>query len=214
MSRFSSGRLLARNLVQTVSRPASAAPSVPQWTRLFSQSASRPAPPPTNDSETGMSMQRLAQKFMVNSSEGGNPDRLSTDVREMLQVEKDVDEEPHHFHVMSHRHNTHVTVTKPNRDAIISISGGNLGFKKSARGSFDAGYQVCAYVIDKLHQKGEIKNIKKLEVCFRGFGQGREAAVKVLLGSEGKALKDKIIRVTDATRIKFGGTRGRNPRRI
>jgi small subunit ribosomal protein S11 len=158
-------------------------------------------------------MQQLARQFISNSTEGGNA-TYRANFGETIDYKEDIEDEPHHFHVMCHRHNTHVTVTKPNRDAIISISAGNLGFKKSGRGTFDAGYQVTAYVIDKLHQMGEVKNIKKLEVAFRGFGQGRDAAVKVLLGSEGKALKDKIIRVTDATRIKFGGTRGRNPRRL
>ncbi|KAK0631863.1 hypothetical protein B0T14DRAFT_502617 [Immersiella caudata] len=212
MSGFSSGRLLARNIVQTVSKPQFAVPSTPRWTRLFSQSAARLADPPHSSEDH---MQQLARKFISSSSEGGDQvASYRTDLGQTLKLKEDVDTEPHHFHVMTHRHNTHITVTKPNRDAIISISAGNLGFKKSARGTFDAGYQVSAYVIDKLHQMGEVKNIKKLEVVFRGFGQGREAAVKVLLGNEGKALKDKIIRVTDATRIKFGGTRGRNPRRL
>src|SRR5438552_458944 len=38
--------------------------------------------------------------------------------------------EPYHFHVYAHKHNTHVTVTKPNRQSIISVSCGNLGFSK------------------------------------------------------------------------------------
>ncbi|KAK4449312.1 hypothetical protein QBC34DRAFT_405605 [Podospora aff. communis PSN243] len=211
MSRFSSGRLLARNIVHTVSRPQFAAPSAPRWTRLFSQTAARLADGPIRKEDEHM--QQLARQFLFSSTEGGNQ-TYRPDFGATIDFKDDVADEPHHFHVMCHRHNTHVTVTKPNRDAIISISAGNLGFKKSGRGTFDAGYQVTAYVIDKLHQMGEVKNIKKLEVAFRGFGQGREAAVKVLLGSEGKALKDKIIRVTDATRIKFGGTRGRNPRRL
>jgi len=159
-------------------------------------------------------MEQLARTVATNSSEGGNNAGIKSDIGSTLQVDLDIEDEPHHFHIFSMRHNTHVTVTKPNRDAIISISSGNLGFKNSARGTYDAAYQVGAYVIDKLHQMGEVKNIHKLEVVLRGFGQGREAVVKVLLGNEGKALRDKIIRVADSTRLKIGGTRSKNPRRL
>ncbi|KAK9421566.1 hypothetical protein SUNI508_05496 [Seiridium unicorne] len=123
-------------------------------------------------------------------------------------------DEPFHFHIYGHRHNTHITVTKPDRNAIISISAGQLGFRKSKRGTYDAAYQLCAYVIDKLNQGNWHKKIHKLEVVLRGFGHAREAATKVLLGNEGKFLKPKIVVVSDATRLKFGGTRSPKPRRL
>ncbi|KAI1417096.1 translational machinery component [Hypoxylon sp. FL1857] len=123
-------------------------------------------------------------------------------------------DEPFHFHIYSHKHNSHITVTKPNRNAIISMSAGNIGFKKSKRGTYDAAYQLTSYVIDKLHQGNWHKNITAMEVVLRGFGQGREAATKVLLGMEGRLLRDKIVKVSDATRLKFGGTRSPKPRRL
>ncbi|KAI1073397.1 translational machinery component [Whalleya microplaca] len=122
--------------------------------------------------------------------------------------------EPYHFHVYSHRHNSHVTVTRPDRSAIISISAGNIGFRKVKRGTYDAAYQMCAFVMDKLNQGGWHKKINALEVVLRGFGPGREAAVKILLGTEGRMLRDKIVKVSDATRLKFGGTRSPKPRRL
>ena len=57
-------------------------------------------------------------------------------------------------------------------------------------------------------------NIKTLEVVFRDFGKGREALQKVLLGSEASVLRGKVVRMMDATRIKFGGTRSRKMRRL
>lgn len=122
--------------------------------------------------------------------------------------------EPYHFHIYSHRHNCHVTVTKPNRDAILSLSCGNLGFRKSQRKHYDAAYQLGAYVIDKLQQQGWHNKIDKMEVSLRGFGAGREAVTKVLLGNEGRLLRDKIVKVSDSTRLKFGGTRSKKPRRL
>jgi small subunit ribosomal protein S11 len=123
-------------------------------------------------------------------------------------------EEPFHFHIYSHKHNTHVTVTKPDRNAIISVSAGQLGFRKAKRGTYDAAYQLTAYAIDKLNQGNWHRRIHKLEVVLRGFGSGREAATKVLLGNEGKFLRPKIVMVSDGTRLKFGGTRSKAPRRL
>lgn len=125
-----------------------------------------------------------------------------------------VEEEPYHFHVLAHKHNTHITVTKPNRDAIISLSCGNIGFRKARRKQYDAAYQLTVYVLERLYDAGWDAKIEQLEVVLRGFGTGREAATKVLLGTEGARLTGKIVRVSDATRIKFGGTKSRNPRRV
>ncbi|KAI0099033.1 hypothetical protein GGR51DRAFT_404074 [Nemania sp. FL0031] len=122
--------------------------------------------------------------------------------------------EPFHFHIYAHKHNTHITVSKPNRNAIVSLSAGNIGFKKAKRGSYDAAYQLCVHVLDKLNQGGWHRKITSLEVVLRGFGHGREAATKVLLGNEGRLLRPYIKRVSDGTRLKFGGTRSKKPRRL
>ncbi|KAG5929669.1 hypothetical protein E4U42_005101 [Claviceps africana] len=122
--------------------------------------------------------------------------------------------EPFHFHVFSHKHNTHITCTRPNREPIISMSCGNIGYKKSRRGTFDSAYSLTKYALERLIHTGWSQKINKLELVLRGFGQGREAAVKVLMSPEGKVLRDKIVRVADSTRIKFGGTRSEKPRRL
>ncbi|KAL8365919.1 hypothetical protein RB595_004613 [Gaeumannomyces hyphopodioides] len=122
--------------------------------------------------------------------------------------------EPWHFHIFSHKHNTHITITTPDRSPVISLSCGNLGFKKSGRKHYDSAYQLGAYVIDKLQQMGKHKDIDQLEICMRGFGPGRDAVTKILLGNEGRLLRPKIIRVSDSTRLKFGGTRSKKPRRL
>ena len=121
---------------------------------------------------------------------------------------------PHHLHIYAHRHNTHITLTTPQRQPIISVSAGNLNFRKAQRGSYDAAYQLGKYVMERIQQEGLLKQINSLEVVLRDFGQGREALTKVLLGSEGRALRGKVVRVADATRVKFGGTRSRKPRRL
>jgi small subunit ribosomal protein S11 len=142
------------------------------------------------------------------------PDNLMDTIGSDAKSTGQESDQPYHFHVYAHKHNCHITVTKPNRDAIISVSCGNLGFKKSQRKHYDSAYQLGAYVVDKLHQGGWHKKIKQMEVVLRGFGQGREAVTKVLLGTQGKMLRNSIIRVADSTRLKFGGTRSPKPRRL
>ncbi|KAI9849527.1 MAG: hypothetical protein M1837_004147 [Sclerophora amabilis] len=121
---------------------------------------------------------------------------------------------PHHFHIYATKHNTHITLTRPNRDPIISVSAGNIGFRKAGRGNYDAAYQLGAYVMNRIQEQGLLREIQKLEVILRGFGPGREAVTKALLGSEGRYLRGRVSQVTDATRLKFGGTRSRKPRRL
>jgi small subunit ribosomal protein S11 len=56
--------------------------------------------------------------------------------------------------------------------------------------------------------------IEHLEVVLRDFGPGREAVTKILMGAEGKRVREKVLRVMDSTRLKFGGTRSKKPRRL
>lgn len=65
-----------------------------------------------------------------------------------------------------------------------------------------------------MKEQGLNGQIKKMEVSLRGFGQGREAVTKALLGVEGRHIRGKIVKVSDATRLKFGGTRSPKPRRL
>lgn len=132
--------------------------------------------------------------------------------------------EPHHFHVYATKHNTHITLTKPNKDAIISLSTGNIGFRKAHRGTYDAAFQLAAYVMKSIQERGLLRagpddgtgegKIRQLEVVLRGFGPGREAVTKALLGTEGRALRSRVVKVSDGTKLKFGGTRSPNPRRL
>ncbi|KAL5341789.1 hypothetical protein BJX70DRAFT_26523 [Aspergillus crustosus] len=121
---------------------------------------------------------------------------------------------PHHLHVYSHRHNTHLCLTRPNGSPMLSMSCGNLGFRKGKRGGYDAGYQLTSHVFAQIQERGLLMNMRKLEINYRGFQQGREAFNKVLLANEGKHIRAVVSQVTDSTRIKFGGTRSPRVRRL
>ena len=69
-------------------------------------------------------------------------------------------------------------------------------------------------MMNRIQQEGLLAKIQQLELVLRGYGDGREAIKKILLGSEGMGLRPRIVRVTDATRLKFGGTRSKKPRRL
>ncbi|KAF2276023.1 translational machinery component [Westerdykella ornata] len=125
-------------------------------------------------------------------------------------------EEPerHHLHIYAHKHNTHITLTKPNRDPLISVSCGNIGFRKAGRGTYDAAYQLAAFVMNRIRDLGLLPQIKQLELVYRGFGPGREAVTKAILGSEGSKIRPLVTKLADSTRLKFGGTRSKKPRRL
>lgn len=147
-------------------------------------------------------------------------------------------EQPHRMHIYAHKHNTHITLVQPARsaadtahlrtagsktsateqkkivDTLLSISTGNIGFKKAGRGSYDAAFQLAAFALKQIQERGIQRDIRKLEVVLRGFGAGREAVTKALLGTEGRNIRGKISSVVDATRLKQGGPRSKKPRRL
>ncbi|KAI5843462.1 hypothetical protein DFP73DRAFT_552174 [Morchella snyderi] len=123
-----------------------------------------------------------------------------------------IEENMYHLNVYATKHNTHITLTKPNKDVILTLSCGNVGFKKANRGTFEAGYQLASVMFNRMEERG--LRPKHLEVVYRDFGPGREAFTKVLLGKEGKSIRESVVRVTDASRLKFGGTRSRAIRRL
>ena len=120
----------------------------------------------------------------------------------------------HHLHVYAHKHNTHLTLSDPSRRNLICLSCGNIGFRKAARGTYDAAYQLGAYLMNRMRHEGLLQQIQALELLMRGFGPGREAVLKILLGIEGQQLRSKVVRVVDKTRLKFGGPRSKKPRRL
>ncbi|RDW94359.1 hypothetical protein BP5796_00122 [Coleophoma crateriformis] len=207
-------------------RPFSQAPQRPAENTPASSSNSSPSFQPkadstplsvdrrssvARDSQATGSLAKLGNIFSQHSQQSAfdlNPNDTS------LSSTRATQEEPHHFHIYSTRHNTHITLTNPDRTPIISLSCGNIGFRKAGRKTYDSAFQLASYVMGRITEQGIHLQIKKLELVLRGFGQGREAVTKALMGSEGRFLRGKVVRVQDATRLKFGGTRSKKPRRL
>ncbi|KAH8592408.1 hypothetical protein B0O99DRAFT_629636 [Bisporella sp. PMI_857] len=158
---------------------------------------------------------------------------VSSDGESLFESQEQRDADPFQLSVYATKHNTHITIMgpddrkdkdgrrkidestgKPPLMVYISMSAGNLGFKHSQRKHYDSAFQLASYVFARMQERGINEKIRKMEVQLRGFGAGREAVTKALLGSEGRFIRGKVIKVSDATRLKFGGTRSNKPRRL
>ncbi|QDS74236.1 hypothetical protein FKW77_002763 [Venturia effusa] len=120
--------------------------------------------------------------------------------------------QPHRLHIYTTKHNTHITLARPNTEPILAFSAGNIGFRKGQRGSYDAAFQLASYVFKMMKDRALLQDsnernmdfddldmkiedpIRNLEIVLRGFGKGKEAVVKAIMGNEGRNLRSKIIR--------------------
>ncbi|SCU96188.1 LAME_0F15258g1_1 [Lachancea meyersii CBS 8951] len=92
------------------------------------------------------------------------------------------------------------------------LSTGNLGFRKAARGEYEATFQTSARLFQMIHQKNLLD--RNIEIVMKDFGKGREAFIAALNGKEGTSVRRNVVRVSDATPIKFGGVRSPRMRRL
>lgn len=114
----------------------------------------------------------------------------------------------------STRHNTVATFTDHEGHIRSWVTGGSCGFKHTRRGEYEAGYQCAVRIFKKIEEKFAENGPFKLEILYKGFGQGRLALDSVLMTSEGEFIRPLLSRVTDRTPLKIGGTRARKARRL
>lgn len=96
----------------------------------------------------------------------------------------------------------------------IHLSAGMLGFRKSHRADNEAGYQVSTNIFKMIEEKKLLAPNDKIEVIMSDFGKGREAFLTALNGKEGAFVRPHVVRLTDATKLKFGGVRSKKLRRL
>jgi small subunit ribosomal protein S11 len=138
-----------------------------------------------------------------------NPLRPRTQFGPGNQEQKNI----YHLHWKSTRHNTIATFTNAEGKLRSWASGGLCGFKHSRRGEYEAGYQCAVRIFKNIEALMETESFK-LELIYKGFGQGRQALDSALLTTEGDKIRPLICRLTDRTPLKFGGTRARKARRL
>ncbi|CAI4035824.1 hypothetical protein SMKI_14G0310 [Saccharomyces mikatae IFO 1815] len=94
----------------------------------------------------------------------------------------------------------------------ISLSTGCLGFRKAARGEYEAAFQTSSKMFELIKEKNMLN--KDIEVVMDDFGKGRAAFISALVGKEGANVVKKIVKISDATKLKFGGVRSPKMRRL
>jgi small subunit ribosomal protein S11 len=103
------------------------------------------------------------------------------------------------------------TVKLPLQVPVSWVSAGSAGYKGAARGTYDAGVEVSIRMFKKIQEminppvgvggqrrKTGLPAPTELEVVWKGFGQGRDAVFRTLMGGEGDAVRHLVKRVTDA----------------
>ena len=116
-----------------------------------------------------------------------------------------------HIHAVSMTKNIHVTVTDYKHDPIITMSAGRLGIKHSKRQTHEAGYDTTLATFEKLANSN--LEIQEVEIVLKGFGKGRQGFMSAMAGQHGEFLRNKVVRVTDATPLRIGGERLPNKKR-
>lgn len=120
-----------------------------------------------------------------------------------------------------------IDILRPLEEVKLNLTTGNLGFRNTKQGEYEAGFQTAARMFALIQEKGffegELKQPKRmasrdpvfgLELCLSNFGKGREAFLNALNGAEGNSIRKHVIRVTDTTKIRFGGVRPPRARRV
>ncbi|KAM5534851.1 hypothetical protein V8D89_010709 [Ganoderma adspersum] len=115
--------------------------------------------------------------------------------------------------VKSSRNNTIITFARETGTQILTLSGGKLGFKKSNRNGYEAGYQCAVGIIAAMDAHLDHTDFD-WKLNLNGFGQGRDAMLTALTTAVGAKVKPRLKRITDKTPLKIGGTRGMKTRRV
>ena len=117
------------------------------------------------------------------------------------------------LHCQATPNNTIITFADSTGHIVGKLSGGSAGLRRNLSGSYEAGYTCATSIFKSIVQKRTEEDFN-LHLVLKGFGQGRDAMTKALMTAEGKEVKDLIIRITDKTPIKVGGTRAKKKRRL
>jgi len=150
-----------------------------------------------------------------------------------LDLSQHAPTETYRIHVACTSNNTHIVISDPHGRPLKagSWSGGACGFKGVNRSGYEAGYQCAVRAFARIKQLAQDEGAgagagaaglrllahaprARFEVLFSGFGQGRDAVFKALMTSEGDDVRPYVLRVTDNTPIKIGGTRAKKTRRL
>jgi small subunit ribosomal protein S11 len=116
-----------------------------------------------------------------------------------------------YIHVLAMTRNCIITICDHKRDPLLVMSGGRLGIKHSRRGTPEAAFSVAVAAFEKFGSKGY--KAKEIEIVFKGMGKPRQGFLNAISSQQGEHIRQKIVRLTDATPVWQGGPTLPNPKR-
>ncbi|THH17630.1 hypothetical protein EW146_g3244 [Bondarzewia mesenterica] len=145
-----------------------------------------------------------------------NPFKNLDDPQKNSNIATTAKDMQHHLHVLCTPNNTIITLTNELGRLLKRgwWSGGSCGFKGVNRSGYEAGYKCAVEAFKRIEEHVLSVPGTKVEILFKGFGQGRDAVYKALMTTEGENVRPVINRITDNTPIKIGGTRAKKARRL
>jgi small subunit ribosomal protein S11 len=130
------------------------------------------------------------------------------------EVKPSVQKPRYQLHVFSSKNNTIATFTTPQGNTKFWCTAGSVGFKKSQRSGYEAGYQCAVHIFRKIEDYITREGSLEIHLFFKGYGQGRDALQRAMQTTEGDRIRPLIVQLTDRTPIKIGGTRAKKTRRL
>lgn len=108
-------------------------------------------------------------------------------------------------YVLATYNNTIVTFTDPNGNVLSQCSAGRAGF----RGPKKSTPYAAGLIVRQAAAKTQPYGLREVNVFVRGFGSGREAAIRAI-----NACGIAILAIKDVTPLPHNGCRPKKPRRI
>lgn len=108
-------------------------------------------------------------------------------------------------YVRASYNNTIVTFTDPQGNVLAQCSAGRVGFRGPKKATPYAAGLIVRQAATKLQPYG----LREVNVFVRGFGSGREAAIRAI-----NACGIAILTIKDVTPLPHNGCRPKKPRRI
>ncbi len=109
-------------------------------------------------------------------------------------------------HIKATFNNTLISISDNHGNVLCARSSGGSGFKGSRKGT-PFGAQIASE--EAARQAKEDFDMRRIEVCIRGHGAGRDSAIRGL-----RSVGLEITKLRDRTRLPHNGCRPRKKRRV
>lgn len=110
------------------------------------------------------------------------------------------------LHIKTSNNNTIVALTDADGNLVIGAGAGRVGFKGTKKSSAYAAEQAAKFILNEAKTNC---GLKEVGVICKGVGLGRDGVFKAINELGGIDIKY----IEEATPLRFGGTKGKRPKR-